>query len=517
MAAGVGTRAQYRWYRDGLPLPQGVQATLVITNVGHGDTGIYAAVASNEGGSATSQPARLTVVPRAEIRPLATISTPGGATWVKVLNGIAYIAAQKLEIYDVTTPTNAVLLQSHGDRTGRITSVFPLGKTAYYTDGARLGILDISDPAQPVLMSRFQLLTTGLDVVAVGATVYVATAVGMEIIDATDPRNPVRVGDYRARDAVYTVDISGEVAYLATPGAGYQVVDISDPARPFLLRSLSFIGASLNTKTSGKRLYLAGRDLYVCGLEQNPRDPVVLGSRRRAGQFPPTTRGLTANEDFVIYGGEDKLLTVLDAGDPKQLAVLAEHAMPGTVEGIDISGRLIFVARVGGVEILEWAPATKPPVATRPSERLVAVRGSPLRLEGHASAGEPLAWQWHHNGEALPTETNQTLRIHSVTEAHAGTYATTATGSAGSITVENATISLIPAPPLDLTIKLPGLNPMLSAVLPEGLQTRFEVSDDLTMWRTLWSGQIGSEPWALSDSEGYLLPQRFYRLRYGIE
>jgi hypothetical protein len=517
-AAVAGPRDRYAWYRDGEALPQGLQATLVIRNVGPGDMGFYAAVASNDAGSATSQVARLAVVPRAEIRPLATIPTPGGATWVKVLNGIAYVAAQKLEIYDVTTPTNVVLLHSHGDRTGRITSVFPIGKTAYYTDGARLGILDISDAAKPMLMSRLQLLTTGLDVVAVGTTVYVATGRGMEIIDATDLRNPVRLGDYRAGDGVFTVDIAGEVAYLAAPQAGYQVVDISDPARPVLLRSLKFGGFSLNSKSSGNRLYLAAQDLFVCDLDQNPREPVVIGSRRQLGRYAgATANGMTAAGDFVIYGGGDKFLTLLDTGDPRQFAVIDERAMPGTVEGIDISGRLIFVARVGGMEILEWAPATKPPVATRPAERLVAVSGSPIRLEGHASAGEPLAWQWYHDGHALPMETNRTLRISAVTELHAGTYATTTTSSAGSITVENATVSLIPAPPLDLTIKLPGPTPMLSAILPEGLQTRFEVSDDLTMWRTLWSGQIGSEPWALSDSEGYLLPQRFYRLRYGIE
>ncbi len=68
-ASAEGVGVTYQWKLDGKPVPGATAGTYTIAAVVLADAGDYTVVASNSGGSATSRPASLTVVPSTDVRP----------------------------------------------------------------------------------------------------------------------------------------------------------------------------------------------------------------------------------------------------------------------------------------------------------------------------------------------------------------------------------------------------------------------------------------------------------------
>ncbi len=61
-SAAASGGPSYQWYRDGVAIPSGTSATLVINNATAANAGSYTCKATNPGGTATSNPATLSVV-----------------------------------------------------------------------------------------------------------------------------------------------------------------------------------------------------------------------------------------------------------------------------------------------------------------------------------------------------------------------------------------------------------------------------------------------------------------------
>jgi len=128
-------------------------------------------------------------------------------------------------------------------------------------DTKGLYIFDISDPANPVFVSRYaSLFSQGYDLEVQGNYVYVADKNGgMEIIDVSDPANPYSTGYVYLPDVANAVDVEGNYAYTANYIlGGVQTIDISDPSNPvvagYYLRSGCF---GLGVTIEGSHTYLA--------------------------------------------------------------------------------------------------------------------------------------------------------------------------------------------------------------------------------------------------------------------
>ena len=74
-AASGSTPLRFQWQFNGTPLPNATNATLALTNVTTNDAGPYRAIVSNDGGSATSQVATITV----NLPPVITAQPQGRA------------------------------------------------------------------------------------------------------------------------------------------------------------------------------------------------------------------------------------------------------------------------------------------------------------------------------------------------------------------------------------------------------------------------------------------------------
>jgi hypothetical protein len=100
-----------------------------------------------------------------------------------------------------------------------------------------LYIIDITDPANPNLLNRFQNITSyPQDVKVKDGIVYIADGYGgVEVVDVFDPMNPVVLGYVDLIDGSTGITLEGDYAYVSEYIlGGLQIVDISNPSSPTL-------------------------------------------------------------------------------------------------------------------------------------------------------------------------------------------------------------------------------------------------------------------------------------------
>ena len=114
------------------------------------------------------------------------------------------------------------------------------GDYVYLGVGPRLVVLDVSNPANPTVVGRTEVLPDIVRGVAVaGNYAYVADgSSGLRIINVSDPAAPSEAGFYdtpgHANDvAVAAGDPQGHTyAYVADGDSGLRIINVTDPATP---------------------------------------------------------------------------------------------------------------------------------------------------------------------------------------------------------------------------------------------------------------------------------------------
>lgn len=139
-----------------------------------------------------------------------------------------------------------------------------VGTTAYVAcrgPGSGIKIIDISNPAAPVLKG-FHKMATGSFGVAVNGNYAYASAYreGIEVIDVSNPSRPVLKGRYKTAGKTYGIAVSGNTVYVAAHTAGVEIIDVSNPANPSLRGSFKAPKMALNVAVSGNLAAVAGFD-----------------------------------------------------------------------------------------------------------------------------------------------------------------------------------------------------------------------------------------------------------------
>jgi hypothetical protein len=206
---------------------------------------------------------------------------------VAVKGNYAFIGnGETLQALDISDPTNPKAVgQLLTD--GFVIRVVVSGNYAYTISPFR--IIDISNPANPILVSTFQL-PAGYPPTAItvqGNYAYVGDFYGdVFIVDVSDPSNPQAIGRMLASgERVQSIVIQETMLYATTAdGPGINVFDISNPNSPFSIRlvptgsqpgiSLSINGSYLYFGTYGRLL------MFNISNPSNPRyvNEINLGS-----------------------------------------------------------------------------------------------------------------------------------------------------------------------------------------------------------------------------------------------
>lgn len=280
---------------------------------------------------------------------------------VSVWENTAYVANEYdgLQIVDVSDPANPTIITTY-DEAQQALGVLARNDTAYVADGYYgLKILDVSTPAMPVLIG--QCSPSGrLEKVAVqGDYAYVAAlSEGMYIIDISDPTNPTVTGQYEGDPGypseTYDLEVRSNYAYLGD-WYGLIIVDVTDPAAP------SFVSQPSGAQSAG--VALSGNWAYVCtptgGLKvidiSDPYAPVVDSFYTAWGR----ARDIVVDGNTGYMGGSDGV-SVLDLSDPGHLSRLSVCKTPSGLFGIDYDGTHVYAAEFYGFEVLAAAASYQP-------------------------------------------------------------------------------------------------------------------------------------------------------------
>lgn len=220
-------------------------------------------------------------------REVGVFGSPGEefGTYVATSSGYAYLGASgSLVTFDVRDPPRAL-------ETSRV----DLGPAAFrgmaIKDGLLaaatefdLVILDISQPAVPVLRAKVPMFTGPHRAQAVGVALsgryaFVAQSqAGMAVVDLVDPALPVVIAQYGADPLYHVAAIAAANGFAYVPKCGrLEVVNVSNPANPQLVTSLSLIGCPYRATLAGQSLYLATGTDGVFEIDvSNPLQPAII-------------------------------------------------------------------------------------------------------------------------------------------------------------------------------------------------------------------------------------------------
>lgn len=403
---------------------------------------------------------------------LGGYANPGYARRVQVLQGLAYVAdgAEGLKIIDVSDPTNPTLIG--GFETDFAYCLHVVGHLAYVGTFYRLQIVDVSDPTHPTLVSRHDMRGQPYSIQLVGNLAYIALDwLGLGVLDVSDPASPrwiggFYVGGFRARD----VQVAENLAYL-TSGLAWRVLDVSDPANPVRLEGYS----NAFPDTSTLRSVAFANSSADSDLQPLNAEAVARPSQPSVGNAtPPNSLEVVGNVLYralgvVNYPG----LWTYDVSDPARPVRLNSgglgHADHALARGVHVVGGHAHAAGDAGLQVFDVSDPRS----------LVLVAGY---------------------------DTDGTAEVVQVV----GNLAYVADGECGLV------ILRLPYPVIltdQADFGVVGDEFGFSISGPGGQTAVVEGSTDLHEWVPLGTQPLGDAPWHFSDPDWRQLPGRFYRVR----
>ena len=291
---------------------------------------------------------------------------------VTVSGGYAFAAAHPgLHVIDVSNPVNPlpVIEVEVGYGSGGIAIAGQLA----FMGGSNLAILDISTPHLPQLLSQHELSGEAEDVAVSGSYAYLADGGnGLRVIDISEPTHPQLANSYRpaGQSVVKDLFVSGDFAYLAVShevdGANPQwlhrleVVDISDPANPYLFGQAYAVSASnpQAVTVSGSIAYLAtGYNGVETFDVSNPADPQWLGQYDR--QKHAIDVAVSGHYAFVAFDSNEISMDVLDVSDPSNPRLVGSIAI-GSAWNLAVSGDYAYLGGYSGLRVVDISNPAAP-------------------------------------------------------------------------------------------------------------------------------------------------------------
>lgn len=137
-------------------------------------------------------------------------------------------------IYDTTGQRPPLQLLGHV--AGSALTVTVQDKYAYLGFSYELVVLDIADPTNPRWVTALPLPTN--EMALAGGYAYIVGRNGFTVVDLHNPAQPLILGQLPSAETAAGVALVGTDAYFIE-GRHLHQVDSSDPARPRLLRTLT--------------------------------------------------------------------------------------------------------------------------------------------------------------------------------------------------------------------------------------------------------------------------------------
>ena len=229
------------------------------------------------------------------------------------------------------------------------------GKIACYGKGGYLEVTDISNPLNPVELSKVVLPSFVSDVKISGNYVYVADEWGgFRVVDISVPANAVEAGFLSLVGSSNRLSVAGNYAYITSEHYGLYILDIADPANPVVTGSIKLVDVfgfiyDVTANTNYVYVYLAGKGIDIIEVSE-PSGPNEAGFLEGSGYYGNFDLALDGN--YLFCAGAPDGLQIVDVSDPKIPVVVAD--ITGDFDKVSVkdnylyagSGRFIYVFNI---------------------------------------------------------------------------------------------------------------------------------------------------------------------------
>ena len=255
---------------------------------------------------------------------------------------VSFSSTCYLGILDVSDPANPVEGPSV-DTADDPYGLFVTGGYAYITDwqGGELRIVDLSAPGGPAQVGFYDVLGYNAnDVFVVGTLAYVATGSGFYILNVSNPGAISQVYRYRPSGAYFfsEVVVVGDYAYLIDDEGGYKmwVIDVSTPTLPYFEGDFDSLGSVDKLVIDGNLIYIAGetQGLNIYDIT-NPAAPTEVGSFNPSGMW---VFDVEVDGNFAYLAAGNDGMRVVDISNPATPTEVNDYATSGTLNDIHILG-----------------------------------------------------------------------------------------------------------------------------------------------------------------------------------
>jgi hypothetical protein len=295
---------------------------------------------------------------------------------VVVVGNYAYAAAgiTGIDILDISNPASPTLVSKY-DTSGTAHDVFVNGNFAYVADfAAGLQIIDISNKASPTRVGGYNTSGAASGVFVDGNFAYVADNSGLQIIDISNKASPTRVGGYDASGSASDVFVEGNFAYVAA--SGLQIIDISNKASP------TRVGGYDTGRYAAKGVFVDGNFAYVAtsdrSLQTNQEGLQIIdisnkASPTRVGHYShrSNSRDVFVDGNFAYIANYPGGLQIIDISNKASPTRVGRYNTGGRAQGVFVDGNFAYVADSEvGLQIIN-----------------ISNKASPTRVSGYDTSG----------------------------------------------------------------------------------------------------------------------------------
>jgi len=282
---------------------------------------------------------------------------------VAVSGNHAYVACDGfLDIVNIDNPVNPTVVGSYNTQ-ARLHRIFIVDTLAYIADGGGISIFDISIPTDPSPIGNCEI-THARDICVMGSYAYLAARVepyqgGIQVVDISDPAHPFLAGHLNTPDwQYYQLHVScGNGKIFAPLGPfGLRIIDAADPYNPVSVGEYQtdFV---YDISVAGNYLYAANgiRGLKVLNIS-DPSNITEVGSCPLVAESKRVT---TAN-GFAYMPLLDSSLKIIDLANPENPSVIGSFEGLGYINAIKVSGSYAYASSDAGLGIINMEDHSNP-------------------------------------------------------------------------------------------------------------------------------------------------------------
>jgi len=283
---------------------------------------------------------------------------PAATRSVVVEDNLAYFGdGSRLVVYDVTTPTSPVYVGNSDILANTLNNLILDGSTAYMALGSS-GVwhIDVSDPANlishqeeivyPTPGSALKLaLNTGKP-----KRIYVAAGSGHLNVLAPQRTTHQKIGSFPVGIAS-DVEVSGYHAFVTDQYSGkLRILDFSTTWKGKQVGSLTVSGDLNGLTKSGNYVYIASGDQGLRVIDVTiPASPTEIGAYTGLGD----TREVTISGNYAYVAAGSSGLKILDISTPSAPVLVASYDTPGVSVDVTVSGSSVYIADTSSLVILQ--------------------------------------------------------------------------------------------------------------------------------------------------------------------